>query len=63
VKTGWQTTPFEDCIEQVTYTTKIQRKDFLSEGTFPIVSQEEDLINGRWENEADLFKCPNHDLI
>jgi restriction endonuclease S subunit len=56
VKAGWQTTPFEDCIEQVTYTTKIQRKDFLSEGTFPIVSQEEDLINGRWENEADLFK-------
>jgi type I restriction enzyme S subunit len=56
VKTGWQTTPFEDCIEQVTYTTKIQRKDFLNEGTFPIVSQEEDLINGRWENEADLFK-------
>ncbi len=56
MKAGWQTTPFEDCIEQVTYTTKIQRKDFLSEGTFPIVSQEEDLINGRWENEADLFK-------
>ncbi len=56
MKAGWQTTPFEDCIEQVTYTTKIQRKDFLSEGAFPIVSQEEDLINGRWENEADLFK-------
>jgi restriction endonuclease S subunit len=56
VKAGWQTTPFEDCIEQVTYTTKIQRKDFLSEGAFPIVSQEEDLINGRWENEADLFR-------
>jgi type I restriction enzyme S subunit len=56
VKAGWQTTPFEDCIEPVTYTTKIQRKDFLSEGAFPIVSQEEDLINGRWENETDLFK-------
>ncbi len=56
MKAGWQTTPFEDCIEPVTYTTKIQRKDFLSEGAFPIVSQEEDLINGRWENETDLFK-------
>lgn len=56
MKVGWKTTPFEDCIEPVTYTTKIQRKDFLSEGTFPIVSQEADLINGRWENDADLFK-------
>jgi type I restriction enzyme S subunit len=56
VKAVWQTTPFEDCIEPVSYTTKIQRKDFLSEGAFPIVSQEEDLINGRWENDADLFK-------
>ena len=56
MKAGWQTTPFEDCIESVTYTTKIQRKDFLSEGAFPIVSQEEELINGRWENDADLFK-------
>ncbi len=56
MKAGWQTTPFEDCIEPVTYTSKIQRKDFLSEGAFPIVSQEEDLINGRWENEMDLFK-------
>ena len=56
MKAGWQTTPFEDCIEPVTYTTKIQRKDFLSEGAFPIVSQEEELINGRWENDADLFK-------
>ena len=56
MKAGWQATLFEDCIEPVTYTTKIQRKDFLSEGAFPIVSQEEDLINGRWENETDLFK-------
>lgn len=56
MKAGWQTIPFEDCIEQVTYTAKIQRKDFLNEGAFPIVSQEEEFINGWWENEADLFK-------
>ena len=56
MKAGWQTKPFEDCIKKVTYTTKIQRKDFLPEGTHPIVSQEEDFINGYWNNEADLFK-------
>ena len=56
MKAVWQTKPFEDCIKKVTYTTKIQRKDFLPEGTHPIVSQEEDFINGYWNNEADLFK-------
>jgi type I restriction enzyme S subunit len=53
---GWQTKPFERCIEPVEYTRKIQRKDFLSDGKFPIISQEEDFINGYWNNETDLFK-------
>ncbi len=53
---GWEKKTFEECIEKVTYTTKIQRKDFLVEGAFPIISQEEALINGFWNNETDLFK-------
>jgi type I restriction enzyme S subunit len=56
MRNGWKTVPFEDCIEKVTYTQKIQRKDFLDDGTYPVVSQEEDFINGYWDNEADLFK-------
>ena len=56
MKVGWQAKPFEDCIKKATYTSKIQRKDFLSEGTYPVISQEEDFINGYWNNEADLFK-------
>jgi type I restriction enzyme, S subunit len=56
VKTGWQTKSFEESIAKVTYTPKIQRKDFLDEGAFPIISQEDDFINGYWDNEADLFK-------
>ena len=56
MKAGWQIKPFEDCIEKVTCTSKIQRKDFLDEGAYPVVSQEEDFINGYWNNEADLFK-------
>ena len=56
MKKGWQSKPFEGCIEKVTYTTKIQRKDFLETGTYPIVSQEDAFINGYWENEADVFK-------
>ena len=56
MKVDWQTKPFEECIEKVVYTQKIQRKDFLDDGTYPIVSQEEDFINGYWNNEADLFR-------
>ena len=53
---GWVEKPFEDCIEDVTYTTKIQRKEFLKVGNFPIVSQEADFINGFWNNGADVFR-------
>lgn len=56
MKQGWRKQPFEDCIERVTYTQKVQRKDFLIDGVYPIISQEEDFINGYWDNEADLFK-------
>ena len=56
MKAGWQSKPFEGCIEKVTYTPKIPRQDFLEDGAFPIVSQEAEFINGYWNNEADLFK-------
>ncbi len=52
----WQTRPFEDCIERVTYTPKIQRKDFLTDGRYPIVSQEDEFINGYWDTDSDVFK-------
>jgi restriction endonuclease S subunit len=56
MKRGWKREPFENCIEQVTYTQKIQRKDFLDDGAYPVVSQEDDFVNGYWDNEADLYK-------
>jgi len=56
MKIEWKHKPFEDCIQRVTYTAKVQRKDFLTEGAYPIVSQEEDFINGYWDNEDDAFK-------
>ena len=56
MRAGWCTKPFEDCIDKVFYTTKVQRKDFLETGAFPIVSQEDGLINGYWDGEADVFQ-------
>lgn len=63
MKAGWLAKPFEDCIEKVTYTAKIQRKDFLDEGEFPIVSQEESFINGYWNDAADVFNVPTPVVI
>ncbi|MBZ0106189.1 MAG: restriction endonuclease subunit S [Sulfuricella denitrificans] len=56
MKKGWQSKPFENCIEKVTYTTKIQRKDFLDAGAFPVVSQEDAFINGYWDGADDVFR-------
>ncbi|WP_415907763.1 restriction endonuclease subunit S [Oleiharenicola sp. Vm1] len=53
---GWMEESFEDCIEDVKHTTKVQRKDFLAEGRFPIVSQEAEFTNGYWNNPADVFR-------
>ncbi|PWJ65111.1 type I restriction enzyme, S subunit [Fibrobacter sp. UWB15] len=52
----WEWKEFEDCIERVKYTTKIPSKDYLQEGEFPIVSQEDCLISGYWNDRIDLFK-------
>ena len=49
---------FDDCIESVKYTTKLQSKDYLPEGKYPIISQEEDLISGYWNNDNDVFRAP-----
>jgi len=56
MKQGWEIKQFEDCLEKVVYSKKIQRKDFLEDGEYPIVSQEQDFINGYWDDRSDLFK-------
>lgn len=53
---GWEVKRFENCLEKITYTKKIQRNDFLSTGKFPIISQEQEFINGYWNDSNDLFK-------
>ena len=55
MKKNWEIYDFEQCIEKVPSTTKIPKKKFLSKGAFPIISQEEEFINGYWNNKDDLF--------
>ena len=51
----WSEKSFEDCIESVEYTPKINRSKFLTNGLYPIISQEAEFINGYWNDDKDLF--------
>ena len=55
---GWEQLPFEQSIQKVKYTRKLQTKDFLEEGQYPIISQEEDYISGYWNDVEDVFHIP-----
>lgn len=55
MKEGWKLKPFEKCLEKVVYTTKLQGKDYLKDGLYPIVSQEECMISGYWNRTEDVF--------
>jgi type I restriction enzyme S subunit len=60
---GWTRLTVDQCIVKVPTTEKIQRKDFLADGRFPIVSQEADYINGYWNDESALFRIQNPVVI
>lgn len=55
MKQGWEIRPFEDCIKKVKYTAKIASSDYLTTGAYPIISQEEEMISGYWDNKDDVF--------
>lgn len=56
MKHDWEWRSFEACLEKVIYTKKLQSSDYLSEGKYPIVSQEEGLISGYWDDDDDVFR-------
>ena len=63
MKQGWEIIPFENSIVKVKYTTKIPSNDYLEQGLYPIVSQEEGLISGYWNDEANVFKISSPVVI
>ena len=60
---GWNQRNFEQCIEKVKYTKKIQTTDFLIQGVYPVVSQEERFISGYWNDSTDVFKVGNKPVV
>ena len=56
MRDDWEELDFESCLKKVNKTTKIPKKNFLVEGKYPIISQEDEFINGFWNEEKDVFK-------
>ena len=56
MRAGWHGRPLGECIERVKYDSKIPKSEFLETGSYPIVSQEADFVNGFWDKSTDLFK-------
>jgi len=55
-KEGWEERPFEGCINKIPKQKQVKSKDYKTYGSFPIVSQEKDLISGYWDDESYLYK-------
>ncbi|MDA7955848.1 MAG: restriction endonuclease subunit S [Gammaproteobacteria bacterium] len=52
---GWATVEALKAFRQISPPKKIPRKQFRREGSFPIVSQEQNLISGFWSEDADVL--------
>jgi|TARA_B110000211_G_C13994299_1_gene515476 type I restriction enzyme S subunit len=44
---------FEDCLDKVKISSKLQKKNYLEKGDYPVVAQENSLING-YTNDKNL---------
>jgi type I restriction enzyme S subunit len=60
---GWTEQEFEACVTNLPSPSKIQRKDFLEAGLYPIVSQEVGTINGYWDASDDLVSIPKPVIV
>ena len=55
MKQEWRKCPLRDCVDAVKIPRKIKRKQFLERGEFPVISQEAEVINGFWDEKADVI--------
>ena len=52
---AWPMISVGDVLEDVKYTTKVQKSEFLEQGKFPIVDQSQNGIAGYWNDAAAVF--------
>src|SRR5699024_6728109 len=53
---GWEVKDFKDSYIKTTKTNKINKRDYLDNGKYPIVSQSDELISGYWNKPEDVFE-------
>jgi len=56
LRSNFEMKKIEDLIDNVKYTTKIQKSEFLEKGKYPIIDQSDNFIAGYWNIENDLFR-------
>ena len=56
MKPGWSYKPLPKVLLRVPSTKKIKKKEYLDSGKYPIISQEEGVVNGYWNDENDLIR-------
>jgi len=56
MKENFEIRSLSDCLVKVRNTTKIPKKKFQKKGKYPVISQEDELINGFWDNYDDVFR-------
>lgn len=55
MKEGWEYRQFESCLVKVPKQVQLKSKEYKTEGKFPIVSQEAELISGYWDDETIVY--------
>ena len=60
---NWKSIEFLDSIQKISNSKKIPKKEFLGNGSYPIISQEDEYINGFWDNPEDVFKVKKPVII
>jgi type I restriction enzyme M protein len=55
----WPMIKIGNILENVKYTAKVQKKDFLTQGRFPIVDQSEKFVAGYWNDEQAVYRVPS----
>ncbi|MBO5676845.1 MAG: restriction endonuclease subunit S [Bacteroidaceae bacterium] len=63
MKDGWEIKKFECCIGKIPKPQQLKTSDYMSEGKYPIVSQEASMISGYTDMEEFVYRVQNPVVI
>lgn len=56
MKQGWVKKQLHECLEKTSSATKVKKEHVMTEGLYPVISQEQSFISGFWNRKSDLYK-------